>query len=104
LHPVAYLAGVSRGTFDYAYCCDVLEHIPTPFVMLVVSRLMAVTTRGVFLSVALQADQFGALVGEPLHLTVQSFTQWRDQLSTLGRLVEARDLMMTGVYYLEPTR
>jgi len=109
LSPVAYLAGVARGTepgapFDYAYCCDVLEHIPTPFTMLVVSRLLAVASRGVFLSISLQADNCGALVGEPLHLTVQSFVQWRDQLATLGRLVEARDLMSTGVYYLEPTR
>jgi len=107
LAPVAYLANVARGRqtdglFDYAYCCDVLEHIPTPFVMLVVARLLAVTTKGVFLSISTQPDNFGAMVGEPLHLTVQSFVQWRDQLATMGRLVEARDLIIAGCYLVEP--
>lgn len=83
---------------DWVYCCDVLEHIPTPFTMLVVHQLLQVARRGVFLSISLQPDVFGAWVGKPLHQTVQSFTAWRDQLAELGTVTEARDLLSTGLY------
>ena len=83
---------------DWVYCCDVLEHIPTPFTMLVVHQLLQVARLGVFLSISLQPDVFGAWVGKPLHQTVQGFTAWRDQLAELGTVIEARDLLNTGLY------
>lgn len=85
-------------TFDWVYCCDVLEHIPPEFTMLVISRLLEAATKGVFLSIALQADNFGAWVGKPLHQTVQSYQWWHDRLSELGEIVEARDLLTNGLY------
>jgi SAM-dependent methyltransferase len=88
--------------FDWVYCCDVLEHIPTPFVMLAVSRLLQVARNGVFLSIALQGDNFGVWVGKPLHQTVYGFVQWRDLLSTIGHVKECRDMLMNGVYLVEP--
>ena len=90
------------GRHDYVYCCDVLEHIPPHFTMLVISRLLEAARLGVFLSISLVPDAFGAWVGKPLHQTVQSFTQWRDQLDTVGEVVEARDLLITGVYLVKP--
>jgi 2-polyprenyl-3-methyl-5-hydroxy-6-metoxy-1,4-benzoquinol methylase len=87
---------------DWVYCCDVLEHIPTPFTMLTVSQLLKVARWGVFLSISLQPDVFGAWVGKPLHQTVQSFTAWRDQLAELGTVTEARDLLTTGLYLVVP--
>jgi 2-polyprenyl-3-methyl-5-hydroxy-6-metoxy-1,4-benzoquinol methylase len=89
------------GFHDYAYCCDVMEHIPPPFTMLVVSRLLQVARRGVFLSISLVPDHYGAWVGKPLHQSVQSYTQWRDQLDTVGELVEARDMLTSGVYLVK---
>lgn len=90
------------GRFDYAYCCDVLEHIPTPFTMLVASNLLKLAKRGVFFSIATVPDNFGAWVGTPLHLSMQSFVEWRDQLNAIGRVVEARDLLVAGCYLVEP--
>lgn len=90
------------GPRDWVYCCDVLEHVPTPFTMLVVQRLLEVARRGVFLSIATQRDENGAWVGKSLHQTVQTFVQWRDQLSELGRVKECRDRTVTGLYLLEP--
>jgi 2-polyprenyl-3-methyl-5-hydroxy-6-metoxy-1,4-benzoquinol methylase len=90
------------GKFDWVYCCDVLEHIPTPFVMLAVSRLLQVARNGVFLSIALQGDNFGVWVGKPLHQTVYGFVQWRDLLNTIGHVKECRDMLMNGVYLVEP--
>jgi hypothetical protein len=88
---------------DWYYCCDVLEHLPLPFTMLVVSRLIA-RGLGAFFSIALIPDTFGALVGTPLHQSIQSFTAWRDQLAEIGEVVECRDLGDTGLYVVRSDR
>jgi 2-polyprenyl-3-methyl-5-hydroxy-6-metoxy-1,4-benzoquinol methylase len=87
---------------DYVYCCDVMEHIPPTFTMLTVRNLLSVCSKGAFFSIALQPDNFGAWVGKSLHQTVQPFEAWRDQLKELGRVVDARDLGVTGLYMVEP--
>lgn len=92
------------GRFDYVYCCDVMEHIDESLTMLAIARMLDAATRGVFLSIALVPDEFGVLVGRPLHLTVRPFTWWRDRLAELGRVVECRDLINAGLYYVEPFR
>lgn len=84
------------------YCCDVLEHIPTEYTMLTIARLLERASEGLFLSIALQPDQFGVWVGRPLHQTVRDFSWWRDRIADLGVLVEARDLLNAGVYYVRP--
>jgi SAM-dependent methyltransferase len=89
-------------SFDWVYCCDVLEHVPTPFTMLVISRLLEACTRGVFLSIAMQGDNFGVWVGKPLHQTVMNFVQWRECLSALGHVKECRDMLTNGLYLVEP--
>ncbi len=89
---------------DWVYCCDVLEHVPDEFTMLVGARLLAAARRGAFFSIALEPDNFGALVGETLHKTVRPFVWWRDRLAELGRVVECRDLLSTGLYLVEPRR
>jgi len=89
-------------SYDFVYCCDVLEHIPKEYTMLVVSRLLEASRLGVFLSISLTRDVMGMWVGKPLHQTVESFVWWRDALDSIGRVVEARDLLNTGLYLLEP--
>jgi 2-polyprenyl-3-methyl-5-hydroxy-6-metoxy-1,4-benzoquinol methylase len=90
--------------FDHVYCCDVLEHIPPTFTMLVVARLLEVARKGVFLSIALQMDDFGAWAGEALHQTIQPYVVWREQLSALAHVTESRDLLNNGLFYLEHRR
>jgi len=87
-------------THDYVYCTDVLEHIPPQFTMLVVQRLREAATCGVFLSISLVPDQFGVFLGQPLHQTVQPYSWWLENLSTLGEVIESRDLGITGLYFL----
>ena len=89
---------VQRGMFDWVYCADVLEHVPTQFTMLAVDQLLRVAKHGVFLSVAFVPDQFGAWLGAPLHQTVQPYTWWRDWLAELGTVRAARDLITTGLF------
>lgn len=89
------------GRYDYVYCTDVLEHIPPEFTMLCVARMLAVASRGVFLSIALVPDNFGAWLGHPLHLTVRRYDEWLADLRELAPVTEARDLGTTGLYFLE---
>lgn len=88
------------NTFDFVYCCDVLEHIPPQFTMLSIANLLRVSRYGLFLSISLVPDNFGIWVGEQLHNTVQPFTWWRDSLRELGTLHDARDLITNGVFFI----
>ncbi len=90
------------GSVDYVVCCDVLEHIPTPYTMLVIARLLEVARYGVFLSIALHPDELGAYVGKSLHQTVEGYTWWRDRLAELGTVRESRDLGGDGLYLVVP--
>jgi SAM-dependent methyltransferase len=83
---------------DWVYCTDVLEHIPTALTMLVVARLLEVAERGVFLTVSMVPDVMGFWIGKPLHETVQPFLWWRDHIKTVGRIVEARDLLTAAAF------
>lgn len=96
------LQHLTGSRYAYVYCCDVLEHIPTALTMLVVARLLAVAQRGVFLNIGLAQDNFGAWMGQPLHKTMESYVVWRDLLACVGHLVEARDLLTSCAFYLEP--
>lgn len=92
------------GTHDFVYCCDVMEHVPPTFAMLVVQRLLDVTRHAVFFNISLVQDSFGMWVGKPLHQNVQTFMQWRDQLATLGEVLEARDCLTSGIFLVAPKR
>lgn len=90
------------GFYDWVYCTDVMEHLPTEWTMLTLVRLLECCRRGAFFSIALLPDQFGGVLGYPLHQTVQPFTWWRDRLNEVGQVVEARDLLNTGLYLVKP--
>ena len=84
--------------WDYGFCCDVMEHIPTEYVMLAIERIMSACRVAAYFAIALRPDQFGAAIGQPLHLTVREFAWWRDHFAEMGCLVEARDLCGDGLF------
>ncbi len=86
--------------WDYGFCCDVMEHIPPEYTMLVLDRMIA-ACHTLWLQIALRPDQFGKAIGQPLHLTVQSFDWWLVRLATLGKVTDARDLCGDGMYVVE---
>lgn len=103
LSPLARNVGhPGRTKFDFVYCTDVLEHLPTQFTMLAIDQMLRVAKEGLFLSVALVPDSFGAWVGKPLHQTVQSYLWWRDSLKELGTVTDARDLLNSAVFFVRP--
>ncbi len=89
--------------WKYGYCCDVMEHIPPEFTMLTVRCIMD-ACETVFFSISFIPDRFGKHIGETLHVTIMPFIWWRDQLSEMGELIEARDLLGEGVYLVTRRR
>lgn len=70
----------------YGYCCDVMEHIPTDIVPLVLRNILS-SSQHVFFGISTVHDQMGALIGETLHLTVQPLQWWLQKLSECGAVV-----------------
>lgn len=103
-HQICLWGNIKRqvGFHDWVYCTDVMEHLPTEMVMLVVSRLLEVARRGVFFSITFVPDHFGSFIGTPLHQTVQPFVWWKSRLQELGELAEARDLLESGLFLVRP--
>lgn len=86
---------------DYGYCCDVMEHIPPKYVMQTLSNIMMRVSEGCFFYICFVPDSFGKVIGQPLHLTVRSFNWWKEHLTELGVVVEARDLLSNGLFYIK---
>lgn len=70
----------------YGYCTDVMEHIPPEDVRKVLRNILA-AAQHVFFQISCVDDVMGALIGEPLHLTVQPSTWWLEQLTSLGAVI-----------------
>jgi len=85
---------------DFGYCTDVMEHLPPEYTMLAVHNMTRKVDK-MFFSISLVDDEFGKVLGSPLHLTVRPFQWWRDRLMDFGKLIEARDLIHNGIFYLE---
>lgn len=90
-----------EGAWDYGYCCDVMEHLPKEFTMLAVKNMLSVCS-SVFFSIAFRPDVCGPKhINSALHLTVEKFTWWRDRFEEVGTLLDARDLLGQGVFYVK---
>lgn len=63
--------------YDWFYCCDVMEHIPTEKVDKVLDNITAIA-KGGFFQIALTPDNRH---GEELHLTVESPAWWSEKLT-----------------------
>ncbi len=71
--------------YDAIICCDVLEHIPTEKVGLVLQNFCRCAKKFCYLSIALQQDYFGPkIIGKPLHLTVKEPNWWLAEIKNAG--------------------
>lgn len=71
---------------SYGFCCDVMEHIPPEDVQTVLKNILA-SAHHVFFGISTVPDNFGATIGEELHLTVQPMEWWAEQLTALGAVI-----------------
>jgi hypothetical protein len=86
--------------WDYGFCCDVLEHIPTEYTMLCLDNILS-ACRTAWLQIALRPDEFGKMIGESLHLTVRPYDWWLVRLASIGNVIDARDLCGDGLYVVQ---
>ena len=86
--------------YDYGFCCDVMEHIPPEYTMLVIDRILS-SCRTSWFQIALVPDQFGAMIGQTLHLTVQPFMWWLDRMRGAGTVIDARDLCGQALFVVK---
>jgi hypothetical protein len=82
------------------YCTDVMEHIPPQHVEAVIENTLKLCDR-VFFHICLLEDHFGKELGEHLHLTVRPFTWWRDLISKHGTILDGRDQIENGWFYVQ---
>ena len=77
--------------FDYIFCTDVLEHIPTDRIEDVLDNMRKICGKGIFLAVATRPDQAGKYINETLHLTVQDVNWWLEHLGSRFQTLSARN-------------
>ena len=73
---------------DWAYCTDVMEHIPIEKVEAVIAGISERTHKGAYFNIATRDDNFGALIGRKLHMTVMQGSGWHTFLSKYFAHVE----------------
>lgn len=81
---------------DWAYSCDVLEHIPPEHVDAVLKNM---DTDNCYLHIHLKEDKFGARVGEKLHLTIKPHSWWLDKISKHWNIVDHSQTGHTSTFY-----
>lgn len=87
----------------YVYCIDVMEHIPPQFTMLAVNHILDICEYA-FFNISHLDERYGGHIGEQLHLSIYPFQWWRDSLREMGDLIDARDLISSGIYYVKGRR
>ena len=84
---------------DFAYCIDVMEHIPEEKVEATLYNILKSCSHA-FFHISFMPDGFGERIGEPLHLTVKPFEWWREKLEKFSHVKDARDLRGGGLFYV----
>lgn len=88
---------------DFGYCTDVLEHIEPDDVDAVLAGILG-SAKYVFLAISTVPDHMGALVGEPLHLTVQPFSWWKERLAKWVKVEWSQDAEVAALFYVKCTK
>jgi SAM-dependent methyltransferase len=85
-------------TADWAFCCDVMEHIPEEKIDDVLIAINKSCTKGAFFNIAFRESAFEGVLGEKLHLTVRNYHWWIDRLEKhFGDTIHY--IEETGVFY-----
>lgn len=88
---------------DYGFCADVMEHIPPEQVEAVVKNILACVSR-CFFQISLVPDAMGALIGQPLHLSVHSYEWWAELFRSLGYSIAwSENHGESAVYFIHST-
>jgi trans-aconitate methyltransferase len=80
---------------DFAFSCDVLEHLPPEHVSATLQAMAERTRLGGFIQVFTAPDHGGHEIGETLHLTVEPWDWWKEEIGrffdvAIVRVVDVR--------------
>jgi hypothetical protein len=88
---------------DVGYCTDVMEHIPPDLVEAVIHNIMR-SVPTAFFQIATVPDNFGAVINQRLHLTVEDHAWWRATFERLGYAVtHDTDAGMHSIFVIQRT-
>lgn len=79
---------------DYAFCCDVMEHLPGQYVAQSIEQIRDATVVAGYFRISTVPDEYGRMIGQQLHLTVENGNWWFSQFKKLWpqvRLVRQLD-------------
>ena len=79
---VSDLADIKEPLADYAYCTDVMEHIPPERLDATMAGILASAPK-VFLQISTVPDDCGEMIGQTLHMNVCSSAIWLNYMLTL---------------------
>jgi hypothetical protein len=84
----------------HGFCTDVMEHIPPEDVDKVIHNIMH-SAKKTFFQISLVDDACGALIGQPLHLSVHPFDWWEKKFNSLGySVLWAQDQGIAALFYI----
>lgn len=86
----------------YGICTDVMEHIPTDDVPVVIGNIMNAADR-VFFQISTVPDVMGALIGQDLHLTVRQHAWWVEMLGRFGTVTWQHDAGEASLFVVSKT-
>jgi SAM-dependent methyltransferase len=84
----------------YGYCTDVMEHVPTEKVDAVLDGILKAVP-SCFFQIALVEDEYGASIGEHLHLTVKPFEWWLQKFKDRGVILYSYEAKHHAVFYVK---
>jgi uncharacterized Rossmann fold enzyme len=86
---------------ENGFCTDVLEHIPTDDVPVVISNIMKCAEK-VFFQISTMEDSFGVVLNTHLHLTVKPHSWWKSLIESLGYVIKwDSEHEVTSMFYVE---
>jgi len=83
---------------QYGFCTDVMEHIPGMKVDIVLDNIL-LSAQHIFFSISTVDDSCGELIGEDLHLTVQSYGWWLQKFSLRECVVHWSKREVTNCFF-----
>jgi SAM-dependent methyltransferase len=84
---------------DNGFCADVMEHIPPAMVDETLFNIARAVKNIMIFQIALTPDSCGTLIGEKLHMTLLSSSQWKQRLSKHWTEIRSHD-EGTSFYYV----
>jgi 2-polyprenyl-3-methyl-5-hydroxy-6-metoxy-1,4-benzoquinol methylase len=88
---------------EYGFCCDVMEHIPPEDVNAVLTNIMT-CAKTTFFQINTLPDAYGALIEQPLHLTVKPYKWWTQTIADLGYEITWSDYDIVASQFLVVNR